>query len=124
MAIIQDPPSKVEIAFKQQFPSVNDVKWAKNDNTFIAAFMDKDALVKVSFDPTGKFVESQKEIPVDQLPQRVLAYIMTQDETAKIIKIYKIEKNSQPKELYDVVAKIHNKRSLITISKDGYLTSH
>lgn len=120
----QDPPSKVENAFKEQFPSIQDVRWAKNDNNYIAEFKDHNIPVKVLFDSSGNFVESEKEIEVSALPEKVVQYITTQDETAKIYKAYRIEKNGQRKELYDVVAKIHYKKSRITISRDGYLTSH
>jgi hypothetical protein len=125
IAVTQDPPSKVEFAFKQQFPSINEVKWAKSDNTFVAEFKDKHTQVKASFDSSGNFVESEQEIDIAELPQKVVLYILTQDETAKIFKAYKIERaGGTQKVLYDVVARIHYKKSKITISKDGYLTSH
>jgi hypothetical protein len=122
-AISFDPPSKVETAFREQFPSINEVKWAKSDNTFVAEFKDNNYPVRVSYDTLGNFMESEKEIAIEDLPAKVLLYINTQDETAKILKAYRIEKKGQRAELYDVVAKIHYKKSRITVSKDGYLTS-
>lgn len=122
-AMMDPPPSKIETAFKEQYPSIHDVKWAKSDNTYIAQFKENASFVKVSFDTSGNVLESETEIPVEELPQKVVLYITTQDETAKIIKAYKIEKKDRHKVVYDVVAKIHSKKTKITISSDGYLTS-
>lgn len=122
--MVQDPPSIVESAFKTQYPSVHSVKWAKSDASYIAEFKEKDAHVKALYDSAGNFIESEQAIEVSELPENVVLYIMTQDETAKILKAYKIVRAGQRKELYDVVAKIHYKKSRITVSRDGYLTSH
>lgn len=122
-ASMDPPPTKVETAFKEQFPSINDVKWAKGDNTFIAEFKENNSLMRVSFDTSGNVLESETEIDVKDLPEKVVLYVTTQDETAKILKAYKIVKTDRHKVLYDVVAKIHYKKTKITISSDGYLTS-
>jgi hypothetical protein len=123
-AISFGPPSKVEDAFKLEFPTVEDVKWESSDNKFIAQFKEKHSLIRVFFDSLGNLLESEQEIPVEELPEKVILYIKTQDETAKILKAYKInKKEGRTKELYDVVAKVHYKKSTFTISKDGYLTS-
>jgi hypothetical protein len=122
-AITFGPPSKVESAFKEQFPSIESVRWETSDNSFIAKFREKNSIVKVFFDSLGNFLESEKEIPIEDLPEKVVLYLKTQDEGAKIIKAYKIEKNSRHQILYDVVARVQFKKSTFTISKDGYLTS-
>jgi hypothetical protein len=119
------PPAKVEEAFKQQFPSVSDVKWEQNERHFIANFKDQKTLMKVFFDSVGNKLESEKEIEIADLPEKVVLYLKTQDETAKIIKANRIDKTIGNRDivLYDVVAKVHSKKSTYTISKDGYLTS-
>jgi hypothetical protein len=117
------PPSKVEAAFKEHFPDVNNVIWEQDDRCFIANYKEKNTIARVFFDSLGNILESEKEISIKDLPEKVILYIRTQDETAKIIKAYKIEKKDQRIELYDVVAKIQFKRTKITISRDGYLTS-
>ena len=122
-ASFDPPPTKVETAFKEQYPSVDDVKWAKSDHTFIAQFKENNTLMKISFDTLGNVIESETEIEVADLPEKVVLYITTQDETAKIYKAYKIVKRDRHKVMYDVVAKIHYKKTKITISNDGYLTS-
>jgi hypothetical protein len=122
-AITFGPPSKVESAFKEQFPAIEAVKWETSDNNFIAKFKEKNSIVKVFFDSLGNLLESEKEIPIDELPEKVVLYLKTQDDGVKIFKAYKIEKNERHQVLYDVVAKVHFKKSTFTISKDGYLTS-
>lgn len=122
-AVSDPPPTKIETAFKEQYPLVSDVKWAKSDHTFIAQFKENNSVMKVSFDTLGNMLESETEIDVKELPEKVVLYITTQDESAKIMKAYKIVKKDRHKVLYDVVAKIHYKKTKITISNDGYLTS-
>jgi uncharacterized membrane protein YkoI len=120
--LASSPPDSIELALKKIFPDATDLKWERKDATYVASFQAENTKMKASFDTKGNLLEKESEIEVSSLPTTVKLFIETQDEGAKILKASKIEQ-ANSNVVYDVTIKSDNKKTRLTISKDGFLTS-
>jgi hypothetical protein len=120
--LVSTPPDSIELALKKMFPNATDLKWENKDAAYVASFQTENTKMKASFDTQGNLLEQECEIEVSSLPSTVRLFIETQDEGAKILKASKIEQANNSV-VYDVIIKSDNKKTKLTISKDGFLTS-
>lgn len=99
-----DVPTSVKQAFIQKFPNANakEVKWEKEDDTGIEANfkIDKEEY-SVTFDQTGKWLETELEIKKAKLPEAVRVAIAKEFTRYKIEEAEKIETPDQEL-LYEV----------------------
>ena len=68
-------PAAVKSSLQKEFPAAKDVKWDKEKNQFEASFDLNKTDHSVLFDETGKIVETEVEIEMNQLPKGVTEYI-------------------------------------------------
>lgn len=68
-------PEAVKTAFQKLYPSIDDVDWTMEDQYYEAEFEINDTDHAVLLDATGKLIETEIEISVDQLPAKTLEYL-------------------------------------------------
>lgn len=71
----KDVPTAVVAAFHKQFPEAKEVKWEKEKENYEASFDLKKVDNSVVFDESGKFIESEIEIKMSELPKGVVEYV-------------------------------------------------
>lgn len=69
-------PAPVTAAFKSKFPDAAKVKWEiENKNEYEAEFELKGSEMSTSYDPSGKWLQTETDIQVTELPSAVTASI-------------------------------------------------
>lgn len=64
--------SKMEAAFKAQYPNAKDVSWEKDSNgNYEAQFEQNDEKYRADFSPTGSWIETENSIKFKHLPKAV-----------------------------------------------------
>src|SRR6185295_6754860 len=67
-----DPPAAVQNAFEQKFPGAEKLKWNKeNTLEYEASFKWNGAKYSASFKNTGEWLETERELAFNQLPDKV-----------------------------------------------------
>jgi hypothetical protein len=73
VACAQQPPQNVKQNFQSRFKSATRVKWDQEEkNEWEAEFKMNGDAMSASFDNTGKWLETEKELKKNQLPAAVL----------------------------------------------------
>jgi len=85
-----DVPPAVKDAFRNSYKDVKEVKWEKEGVNFEAEFEVGETDQSVVYDASGKLIEMEVEIKVDQLPPAVKDYISKNYKDAKIKEATKI----------------------------------
>jgi hypothetical protein len=70
-----DVPVPVKEAFKNQYPTAKVEKWEKEDSNYEVEFKVNKVETSVMFDSNGKFLSSEIEIKVSELPKGILDYV-------------------------------------------------
>lgn len=70
-------PDIVKRRFEQKFRSANEVKWFENqkDRTYIAKYLDKGSAAMATLDLTGKILETQQNIDLDKLNNKISTHL-------------------------------------------------
>jgi hypothetical protein len=69
-------PKEVQHSFQEMYPNAEDIKWEQEENMFEAEFLSGGLSMEACFMPDGSFVESETEIPDDELPPFITNYLM------------------------------------------------
>lgn len=85
-----DVPSAVRDAFKKAHNDAKEVKWEKEGGNFEAEFEVGEVDQSVVYDASGKLIETEVEIKVDELPAGVKDYVAKNYKDAKIKEATKI----------------------------------
>jgi hypothetical protein len=89
-----NPPQNVIKAFQTQFPDAQNIKWEKeNAHAYEAEFTANSTKMSVSYDETGKWLETETAIKAEQLPATVVAAFQKQYPDKKISGADKIINN-------------------------------
>ncbi len=83
-------PAAVVAGFNRQFPQAREVKWEKEGEQYEAGFEQGKQELSALLDASGKLVETETEINVDQLPAAVRATLARQYKGIKIKEAAKI----------------------------------
>ena len=95
-------PAPVMSAFKAKFPMLGKVKWEmESANEYEAGFKSNGVKQSASFDQNGKWIETETEIKVSQLPTVVQQSIAKQFAGFKIEEASKVE-SAQYGNCYDL----------------------
>jgi hypothetical protein len=87
------PPKAVQNAFNEKFPAVSNLKWSEeNDNEWEANFKLDGINTSANFSNDGAWLETETEIPVSQLPEKITSAINAGYAGYKIVGAAKIEK--------------------------------
>jgi hypothetical protein len=100
----QNVPSPVSEAFQKKFPNTAVKKWDKEDLNYEANFTKDGKTMSATFDANGKWLETETDIKVSELPASVTEYINTKYNNA-IIKEAAIINNPQRKKMYEAEVK-------------------
>ena len=84
-------PAPVKEAFAKKFPGATDVKYEMEKKDYEINFKDKGVEMSVNFDATGKWLETETEIKVTDLPKEVSASVAKNFSGFKISDIAKTE---------------------------------
>jgi hypothetical protein len=86
----QNVPQVVKNALLQKSPNAKEIKWDKEGKNFEASFNLNNADNSVLFNQEGKIVETEIEIPVNQLPKKALQYLNDNYKNQKVKEAAKI----------------------------------
>ena len=115
------PPTAVTKAFTQKFKDAEKVKWDMEEATeWEAEFMLTNKEMSASFDPSGKWLETEIEIESNELPAEVKTSIEKQFAGAKIGEASQIE--TPEFKGYEFELKLKGKEFEVLATKDGKLT--
>jgi len=84
-------PAPVKQAFAKKFPGATDVKYEMEKKDYEINFKDKGVEMSANFDATGKWLETETEIKVSDLPKEVSASVAKNFAGFKISEIAKTE---------------------------------
>ena len=114
-----NPPKAVKDSFKQKFPAVEKVKWAKENNgEWEANFSLNDIKASANFSQDGMWLESETEIPAAQLPEKVISSINESYSGYVIVGAAKIE-NNKNEIFYEADIKSGKKKKEVLYKEDG-----
>jgi len=82
-------PAAVKSAFTQKYPSVEGVKWEKEDGNYEAVYTLKGTENSAVLNPQGNILETEAEIKQSQLPPQVLNYFSKNYPNQKILEAAK-----------------------------------
>ncbi len=86
-------PGEVKTNFDQKFSQARNVKWSmENEKEWEAEFVLDGHNMSASFDPSGKWLETEKELKNEDLPSAVMKVIHTQFPDYKLTEPEQIEK--------------------------------
>ncbi|MBV9961566.1 MAG: PepSY-like domain-containing protein [Parafilimonas sp.] len=80
----QNVPSAVKTAFEKNFPNTTVKKWDKEDGNYEANFSKDGKTMSATFDAAGKWLETETDINVSELPKAVADYVQTNYKGASI----------------------------------------
>lgn len=72
----KEVPAAVKAVLKTNYPNAKDLKWEKERRNFEAEFEIGKTDYSVLINPAGRILETEMEIPKDELPGSVFGYIM------------------------------------------------
>ena len=73
----QTIPAEVKTAFEKSFPNTTVKKWDKEDGNFEANFSKDGKTMSATFDAKGKWLETETDIKLTELPASVSSYVKT-----------------------------------------------
>jgi hypothetical protein len=85
-----DVPATAKSTFGKQYPKATEVKWNKENGNFEASFDLDKVDNSVLIDPSGKVLETEVEIEINQLSKIIVEYIKTNYKGASIKEAAKI----------------------------------
>lgn len=91
-------PEEVLKSFKNEFSDLIQYKWSKvlylefeeRQDLYYVEFLKQGYKMKVTYKSDGKKIYTQKYIPMDDLPKRVLKYIKSNYKQFSIVQVFKV----------------------------------
>ncbi|NVO19483.1 MAG: PepSY-like domain-containing protein [Bacteroidetes bacterium] len=115
------PPEAVARAFKLKFPTASHVKWGKeNPSEWEANFVMAGINSSANFSTDGSWLETEKEVPLNQLPEAVVIAIKKAGKNNQIIGASMIE-SLKDGILYEADVKSRIRKKEVIYRVDGSL---
>ncbi|WP_017733693.1 PepSY-like domain-containing protein [Nafulsella turpanensis] len=70
-------PAEIKNDLAERHPNAEDVEWEKEGNLWEAEFEENSVEVSVIYDADLNWVRTERDIPIDELPENVKDYIAT-----------------------------------------------
>jgi hypothetical protein len=119
-AQFRDIPGAVTNAFKAKYPEATNVQWDDRVTNFQAKFIKDSATYEARFDKNGTWIETEKAITFDALPEAVKsAFRSSKFADYTIRTVAEIEKANGGKELRLYIRDNVVKRKYLYYSPDG-----
>ena len=90
-ACAQNPPKGVSDAFNKKFASATDVKWKQEGEEWETEFKQENTEMSASFEASGKWLETEAEIKLKDLPAEAHKAINLKFEGWEIEKVETVE---------------------------------
>ena len=117
----KDVPQKVKTAFTQQFPNAQKVKWdMEEENEWEAEFKMNGKKMTACYDNKGKWLETEVEVKMKDLPAEVFKAINMKFEGFEIEEVESIEKPDFKG--YEILLEKKETEVEILVTSDGNLT--
>lgn len=119
MSCTVDPPDSVVSAFNKMFPNVQNLKWSKENATeYEAEFTVDGKSYSANFAKDGKWLETEMEISVSELPEIIVTNVNKTYKNCKINGAYQIN-NSKNEMFYELDITINSKKKEVVLNSDG-----
>ena len=100
----QNIPAAVNQAFAKAFPGTTVKKWDKEDGNYEANFSKDGKTMSATFDANGKWMETETDIKISELPAAVTDYVKANYKSATI-KEAAIISNPSSSKIYEAEVK-------------------
>jgi len=88
---VREVPTVVVSSFQTTYPSVTKVQWQRVGSNYEALYRDNQGDVYVTYDPSGKLIETGQGIVTTSVPEPVTTYVKTKYKGDKLTKVYKVK---------------------------------
>ena len=97
-----DVPAVVAQAFAVKYPTVRDAEWQRDRNdSYEAHFVYQGVKLRADFTPTGSWIETERSIKWDELPNAVQESIKSEYDKDDIVEL-EFTQNAKRGDFYDV----------------------
>jgi Putative beta-lactamase-inhibitor-like, PepSY-like len=96
-------PASVKQALQSRFPDLGKVEWKiSRDKDFEAEFSLKSIEITVKFDPAGKWLETETQIPLVEVPKAVIDVLANKFKGHKIVETQSLRLFNDSKMIYEI----------------------
>jgi hypothetical protein len=96
-------PASVKQALQSRFPDVGKVEWKiSRDKDFEAEFTLKSVEITVKFDSAGKWLETETQIPLIEVPKAAIDVLADKFKGYKIVETQSLRLASDPNMIYEI----------------------
>lgn len=122
------PEPQVPVAVRQsllaRFPRIQTAAWSVTaDRSYVAEFQRGAAGMKVTFQPSGEWVESATEIGAITLPQPVQSAVLTSYRGYRFVDVARVDRAGFPTQLFEVHLDKAGETVIVRYQPDGAVQS-
>lgn len=114
------PPEAVTKSFQKMYPQVTNVKWGKGNIHWEAMFTVNNEHTTAEFGEDGKWVKTEAQIPVSQLPDKISSAIKSANPGVEILRTQKLD-SAQDGTRYEAYVKVNGKAKEVWYDTNGML---
>lgn len=113
-------PTPVKQALQNKFPVAKSVEWKiAQDKSLEAEFALKGVAITVKFDPAGKWLETETQIPLAQVPKAVADALAKKFKSYKIVETQSLQLYNVPQTAYEMHLDNNKEILKVLLSGDG-----
>jgi hypothetical protein len=104
-------PAPVMQVFQAKFPEVKNVEWKIKSEKYEVEFILKGVETTIKFDVHGKWLETEIQIPLSEVPKAVLDAVATRFESYKIVETQTLQLFDDSRIIYEI--HLENEKEII-----------